>query len=96
MSRSVNEIQHIFLPILLVFHLDGMTLDGDASLFLQVHIVEHLPFCDLDGVGVLQQAICQGRLTVVYVCDDAEITYMLHCGNLILGDKDNKNPFQYP
>ena len=78
MSRSINEIQHVFLPIFLVLHLDGMALDGDASLFLQVHIVEHLPFGDLDGVGVFQQSICQGRLTMVYMCDDAEITYVLH------------------
>ena len=96
MSRSINEIEHILLSVFFILHLYGVALDGDAALLLQVHIVEHLPFCDLDGVGVLQQAICQGRLTVVYVCDDAEITYMLHCGNLILGDKDNKNPFQYP
>jgi hypothetical protein len=40
-------------------------------------------FLSLDGQGVsreLHKAVSQGRLTVIYVGYDAEITYMLHGG----------------
>ena len=54
---------------------DGLGLDGDAPLALQVHAVEHLlahvPLGD--GVGHLQDAVGQRGLPVVDVGDDAEI-----------------------
>ena len=58
-----------------------MALDGDAALALQVHIVEHLPFSNLNGLGALQQTVGQRRLTVVYMCDDAEVADVLHLCN---------------
>ena len=56
MSRSVNQIKSIFLAILHVIHLDSMALDGDTSLALQVHIIEHLGLHILagDSIGDLE------------------------------------------
>ena len=78
MSRSVDEVKHIVLSLVLVFHLYGVALNGDAALFLQVHIVEHLPACNLNGFGKFQHTVGQSRLPVVDVCDDAEVSYMVH------------------
>jgi len=55
-----------------------MALDGDAPFPFQIHIVEHLPFRHLYGVGILKQSVGDGRLTVVNVGDDAEISNILH------------------
>ena len=56
-SRSINKIKDIFLAIVHIFHLDGMTLDGDATFTLQVHVIKHLSFGDLDGVGEFQHTV---------------------------------------
>jgi hypothetical protein len=55
-----------------------VALDGDAALSLQVHVVQHLSFRHLDGLGKLQQTVSQRRLAVVNMCYDAEIPYMVH------------------
>ena len=54
MSRSVNKIQRIFLPILLIFHLYSMALDCYTTLFLQIHIIEHLTLGNLNSLCVFQ------------------------------------------
>ena len=59
MSRSVNKVQDVFLSLILVLHLDGMALDGDAAFLLQIHVVKHLAFSDIYGMSVLQQAVSQ-------------------------------------
>ena len=78
MSWGVYEIQNIFLTLIGIFHLYSMTLDGDTTFTLQVHIIEHLTFRYLDGLRKLQQSIGQGTFTVVDVSDDTEISYMIH------------------
>ena len=78
MSRGVNQVQDIFLALIHILHLDGVALDGDAALALQVHVVQHLSFRHLDGLGELQQTVGQRRLAVVDMCYDAEISYMVH------------------
>ena len=55
-----------------------MTLNGNASLLLEIHIVEHLPLSNLDSVGLLQKTIGYGTLSVVDMGYDAEITYIVH------------------
>ena len=77
-SRSVNQVQDVFLPLVGIFHLYGMALDGDASLLLQVHIVEHLSLSHLDGFRIFEQTVGQGRFSMVDVCDDAEVSYIFH------------------
>ena len=77
-SRRVNEIENVLLPLQAVLHLYGMTLDGDAALLFQVHIVEHLPLGHGDGLSVLQQTVCQSALPVVDMGYDAEVANVLH------------------
>ena len=55
-----------------------MALDGDSALALQVHIIKHLSIRDLNGISIFQQTVSQCTLTVVNVCNNAEITYILH------------------
>jgi hypothetical protein len=55
-----------------------MTLDGDTSLALQVHIVKHLSLSHLDGIGALKKSVGKGRLAVIYMCYYAEISDILH------------------
>ena len=80
MSRSVDKVEHILLAVVLVFHLYGVTLDSDAALALEIHVVEHLGLHVLGGygIGIFQQAVGQGRLAMVDVCYDAEIADILH------------------
>ena len=57
-----------------------MALDGNTLLTFQVHVVQHLVF-HLTGaqcLGEFQQTVCQGRLTMVYMCNDAKIADVLH------------------
>ena len=55
-----------------------MTFNRDASLTLQVHVVEHLPFCYLNCFGVFKQAVGEGALAMINVGYDTEIAYILH------------------
>ena len=78
MSWSIDQIQDILLALIHILHLDGMTLDGDATLSLQIHVVQHLTLRHLNSLGELQQTVCQGGLTMVDMCDNAEIPDMIH------------------
>ena len=42
-SRSINQVKDILLPLISIFHLDRMALDSDPSFFFQIHIIKHLP-----------------------------------------------------
>ena len=53
-SRSINKIENVCITILcLIFHLDGMALDSNATLSLQVHIIKHLTLGNLNGLSLL-------------------------------------------
>ena len=78
MARSVNQIQDIFLAILLILHLDSVTFNCNTSLALQIHIVKHLTFSHLNGFCALQQSIGKCRLTVINMCYYTEISDILH------------------
>jgi len=79
-SGRVNEIQDIIASFELIFHLDGMALDGYASFPFQIHIIQNLilkiPFCQ--GMCNLNQAVSQGTFSMVNVCNDAEISDPVH------------------
>ena len=67
------------LPVVrTVVELDGTGLDGNATLPLQIHGVQdlgrHLPL--VNGVALLQKAVCQGGLAVVNMGNDGKITDM--------------------
>ncbi len=75
MSGSIDQVKDITLSITgLVLHLDSMAFDGNTPLPLQIHIIQHLPFCDLDRMSLLQKAVSQRRLTMVNMSDDAKVS----------------------
>ena len=80
MSRSVNQVERKAFSIFHIVHLNGMALDGDAALALQVHVVEHLGLHVLarHGIGVLEQSVGECALAVVDVRHNAEVAYCLH------------------
>ena len=78
MSRSVDQVEDIFFAIVHILHLDGVALDCNTTLTLQVHVVKHLSLSHLNGLGKLQHSVSQRRLTVVYMCNDTEISDMIH------------------
>ena len=78
MSRGVDKIQFVGLAIVLVFHLNGVTFYGDTTLFLQIHVVEHLAFRNLYGIGEFQQTVGNSALTMVDMSNDTKVSYMLH------------------
>ena len=76
MARSVDEVEGVAL----VFHLDGVALDGDALLALQTHVVQYLVL-HLAGIQRLrefEQAVGQGAFSVVDVRNYAKIPYLVH------------------
>ena len=75
-ARSVNQIEVVGLPILgLVLQTDGPGLDGDATLPLQVHVVQQLGLHLPGGhrVALLNKAVGQGRFAMVNVGNDRKI-----------------------
>ena len=85
---GVDQVQHIILGADAVGLLhapgqpDGLRLDGDATLTLDVHPVQvlraHVPA--VDHPGELQHAVGQGGFAVVDVRDDAEVPDQLRWG----------------
>ena len=78
-TRRVDEVELVGPPVVRLVHdADGIGLDGDPALPLDVHGVEHLggevPL--LDRVGELEDAVRDGRLAVVDVSDDREVADM--------------------
>ena len=80
MPGSVDQVQDIRLPFMFMLHLDGVALDGDAPLPLQLHVVQHLvlevPF--LQGSGEHQEAVGQRAFAMVDMGDDTEVANMIH------------------
>ena len=75
-ARRVDQVELVVLAVRGgVGHPDGVELDGDAALALQVHRVEHLlaHLALLERAGRLDQPVGQGGLAVVDVGDDAEV-----------------------
>ena len=77
MSRGVDKVQGVGLSVLrLVVEAHRTGLDGDATLALQVHVVQqlalHLPL--LHRPADFNEPVGQGGLTVVYMRDDGKIS----------------------
>src|SRR5206468_7840150 len=69
--RRVDQVQLVALPV----HADGLGLDRDPALALEIHRVEHL-LAHLPlrhGVRQLEDAVGERRLAVVDVRDDREV-----------------------
>lgn len=90
MTGGVDQIQVVYLAILsLVLQCSRLCLDGDTTLFLDVHRVQHLGFHIAFGeaAAALDQAVCQRGLAMVNVRNDGEITDVIHQRERQLGIK---------
>ncbi len=80
MSRRIDEIELIQLPIFgVIAHPDGVQLDRDAALALQVHRIEDLLAHEslVEGTRELDQAVGKRRFAMIDVGDDTEIANMV-------------------
>jgi hypothetical protein len=70
-ARRVDQVQLVALP----GHADGLGLDRDPALALELHRVEHLGAHVPPGHGLrqLEDAVGERRLTVVDMGDDREV-----------------------
>ena len=61
-------------------HLNGVALDGNSTLSLQIHVVQGLllELALTHRSGLLEKAIRQSALAVIDVGDDAEVANVLH------------------
>ena len=60
-----------------VGHADGLGLNRDTLLALEIHVVQHLlgHIAPGDSAGHLEEAVSEGGLAVVDMGDDAEVAY---------------------
>ncbi len=80
-TAGAVQVDVILLPVLRrVRHGDGIRLDRDPALALDIHRVEDLvaELAILDPPTGLDQTVGQGRLPVIDVGDDAEISDVFH------------------
>ena len=55
-----------------------MALDGDSTFLFEVHVIEHLPFGDLNGIGMFQESVGQCGFTMVDMRNDTKISDEVH------------------
>ena len=83
MPRSIDKVKDIFFALVFIVHLDSVGFYGNSSLLFQIHIIKslrlQLPLCHC--ISILQKSVCQGRFTVVNMCNDAKISYIFHFKN---------------
>jgi hypothetical protein len=87
MTGGINQVQPILLTIgMLVIHLNSMAFNGNATLTLQVHTVQHLilKIALRDGSGMLQHPISQRTLPMVNMGYDDKVSQVLHFNAKIL------------
>ena len=79
-AGRVDQVELVGLAVLRgVHHADGVGLDGDAALALEIHGVEHLRlhFARGQRSGELQQAVGERGFAMVDVRDDREVADVL-------------------
>ena len=84
MARGVDQIQDIGLAVAgRIFDPDGVGLDGDAALTLDIHAVKHLRLHVAvgDRAGRLDQPVGKGGFTVVNVGHDGEVADEIKLGH---------------
>jgi hypothetical protein len=86
MPRRVDEVEEVLVAVLRgVLQAHGVGLDGDAPLALQIHAVQELGhhLAVRDRVRRLQDPVRQGRLSVIDVGDDGEVSdaRQIHVGS---------------
>ena len=81
MARRVDQVELVVLPIAgLVNQRSRLRLDRDAAFTLDVHRVEHLRLhlAIAEAATTLDESVGQGRLAVVDVGNDREISDVIH------------------
>ena len=80
MPRCVDKVEHVFLSLEGVFHLDGMALYRDAFLPLEIHGVQHLRlhFPAAQRIGNLKHPVRKRALAVVDMGYNAKIPCIVH------------------
>jgi hypothetical protein len=76
MARRVHQVEDVVLAILrAIIQPDGLRLDGDAALALDIHGIEHLflHLAVLQPPGFLDQPVGQGRFAMVDMRNDGEV-----------------------
>ena len=92
MPWCVNQVKNIFFSIFcLKYGTHGLRFNGNASFSFQIHIVQHLILHLTIGKksGLLDNTVCQGRLSVVNMGNNTKITnltlvYSSQCYFLLL------------
>ena len=81
MPGRIDQVENIGLAIFSrVVETNGLRLDGDPALPLQIHLVQELIllFPIGQGPGKFEKAVGQGRFAVIDVGDDGKISYVLY------------------
>ena len=77
MAWRINQIQSVLLAVnSFVTETDSLGLNRDATLTLNVHIIKQLLLCltVCNRMCRLHQAVCKGRLAMVNVSNDREVS----------------------
>ena len=80
MTRRINEVDHIVQAVAVaVSQPHRLRLDGDPALAFDVHLIKELLtlFALRQSAGDPEQTVSEGRLTMVDVGDDREVTNSL-------------------
>src|SRR5439155_5793772 len=82
-SGGVDEGELVGGALVVEVDGDGVHLDGDAALALEVHVVEDLvaEVALGDGAGLEEELIAEGALAVVDVGDDREVADEFRIGH---------------
>ena len=80
MARSVDKVQGVGIALVLVLHLNRVALDGNALFPFKVHRIQHLilHFPRVQSIRDFKHPVGERALSVVDVCDYAEVTYIFH------------------
>ena len=85
-----DEVENVFLSVLcFIYGTHGLCLDGNATLSLQVHIVQNLCLHLSAGeqTGLLNDTVRQGGFAVIYVCHNtkiADFALIYYCHTTVL------------
>ena len=76
MARSIDKVQHIFLPITGLIHAaHGLSLDSNTTLPLQIHGVQnlllHFPFAQC--TSIFYQSVSQRRFAMIYMGNNRKV-----------------------
>ena len=81
MPWRIDEVELIDLAIFrLVIQRDTLSFDGDTTLTLQIHGIEHLTrhFTIFQATAILNKTVCQSRFAMIDMRNDGKISNMLH------------------